>query len=238
MSKKWKIILAAVATVVVLTVGGGAIVMADDETATASNPLLARVAEILEKDEAEVVDAFKAARIEVAREAITAALDKAVTNDVITATDKLDIEAWLAQQPDPTDKDAMKAWWTARPEITKPALYWRFLGARRSILRYGWCHNFAGIAESQLIAKVAAKLGVGEQALVDAFNTARQEMRTSAFQKALANAVTNGRLNQAEATQIETWWSQRPAAVDKFAPGFGFGQMGRGCCEPRLFRNR
>lgn len=238
MSKKWKILLAAVAAIVVLTVGGGAIAMADDETAPVSNPLLARVAQLVGRNEAQLTDAFKAARLEVAREAMTAALDKAVTDGIITSTDKTSIETWLAQQPDPINKDAMKTWWAARPQITKPELYRRFLGARRIILRYGWCHGFANIEESQVMKKVAAKLVVGEPALIDAFNTASQEMRTSAFQKALTNAVTNGRLTEAEASQIETWWAQRPAALDKFAPGFGFGRMGGGFCGPRLFRNK
>ncbi len=238
MSKKWKILLAAVAAIVVLTVGGGAIAMADDGTAPASNPLFVRVAQLLGRNEAQLTDAFKSARLEVAREAVTAALDKAVADGIITTTEKASIQAWLAQQPDPANKDAMKTWWAARPQITKPALYHRFLGARGKILRYGWCHGFANIEESQVMKKVAAKLGVGEQALIDAFNTASQEMRTSAFQKALTNAVTNGRLTQAEAGQIETWWAQRPAALDKFAPGFGFGRMGKGFCGPRLFRDK
>jgi hypothetical protein len=239
MLKKWKILLAVVAAIVVLTVGGGAIAMADNGTAPASNPLLARVAQLVGKTEAQLTDALKAARIEVAKEAITAALNKAVTDGIITTADKANIDAWLAQQPtDLTNKDAMKTWWAARPQISKPEVYRRFLGARRIILRYGWCHGLAGIEESQVMKKVAVKLGVTEQALIDAFNTARQEMRTSAFQKALTNAVTNGRLTQAEATQIETWWAQRPAALDKFAPGFGFGRMGGGFCGPRLFRDK
>jgi uncharacterized protein YehS (DUF1456 family) len=237
MSKKWKIILTVVAAVVVLTVSGGMIAMADDETAPVSNPLLARVAQILGNNitEQTLTSAFKSARVEVAREAITVALDKAVTDGIITTTEKASIEAWLAQQPDPTNKDAMKTWWATRPQITKPELYRRFLGARRIILRYGWCHEFAGIEES-VMKKVAVKLGVTEQALIDAFKQASQEMQTSKLQNALKNAVTNGRLTQAEASQIETWWAQRPAALDKFAPGFG--GMGRGFCCPRFFRDK
>jgi len=231
MLKKWKIIMVVLAAIVLLTVGGGAIAMADDETAPVSNPLLARVAQLLGKNEAQLTDAIKAARKEVATEAVTAALDKAVTEGKITTTDKASILAWLAQQPDPANRDAMKAWWSARPQISKPELYKRFLGVRGKILRWGWCHNFAGIEESQVMKKVAAKLIVGEQALIDAFKQASQEMRTSAFQKALTNAVTNGRLTKAEAEQIETWWAQRPAALDKFAPGFGFGRMGRRLCK-------
>ena len=235
MSKKWKIILAVVAAVVVLTVGGGAIVLANDgeQTAPASNPLLARVAELLGGNitEQDLVDALKAARIEVAKEQITAALDKAVANGVISTAEKASIEAWLAQQPDPAEKEAMKAWWADRPQISKPMLYFRFLGAHKAILRWGWCHGFAGIEGLPVMSKVAAKLGVTEEALINAFKQASQEMRTNKFQNALKNAVTNGRLTQGEADEITTWWAQRPAALDKFAPGFGFGRMGRGFCR-------
>jgi hypothetical protein len=235
MSKKWKIILAVVAAVVVLTVGGGAIVLANDgeQTAPASNPLLARVVELLGGNitEQALIDALKAARIEVAKEQITAALDRAVANGVISTTEKANIEVWLAQQPDPADKEAMKAWWADRPQISKPMLYFRFLGARKAILRWGWCHGFAGIESLPVMSKVAAKLGVTEEALINAFKQASQEMRTNKFQDALKNAVTNGRLTRGEADEITTWWAQRPAALDKFAPGFGFGRMGREFCR-------
>jgi hypothetical protein len=55
-------------------------------------------------------------------------------------------------------------------------------------------------------------------------------MKTDALTKSLANAVTNGKITQAEADQIQSWWNQRPAAVDKLAPngGFGFPGMGGG----------
>jgi hypothetical protein len=233
MSKKWKILLTVIAAVVLLTVGGGAIVLANDgqQPSTVSNPLLARVAELLGKTEAQLTDALKAARIEVAKEKITAALDKAVSSGVITDTEKTNILNWLAQQPDPADKAAMKTWWEARPQISKPIIYQRFLGVRRVILRYGWCHGFAGINGSEVTQKAAAKLGVTEQELVNAFRQVSQEMRTNRFQNALKNAVSNGRLTQGEADQITNWWAQRPAALDKFAPGFGFWRMGRGFCR-------
>ena len=233
MSKKWKILLTVIVAVVLLTVGGGAIVLANDgqQSTTASNPLLARVAELLNRTEAQLKDALKAGRIEVAKEKITTALDKAVRAGVITETEKTNILNWLAQQPDSADKAAMKTWWEARPQISKPIIYKRFLGVRRAILRYGWYHGFAGINGSQVMQKAAAKLGVTEQQMVDAFKQASQEMRTNRFQNALNNAVSNGRLTQGEADQITNWWAQRPAALDKFAPGFGFWRMHRGFCR-------
>ena len=86
MSKKCKIFLAIIAAATVLALGGGAIVMAQDQPAAVSNPLLARVAELVGKTEAQLTTALKEARIEAAKEAITTGLDKAVTDGIITAT--------------------------------------------------------------------------------------------------------------------------------------------------------
>ncbi len=233
MSKKWKIFLAIIAAAVVLTLTGGAIVLAQDQPAAVSNPLLARVAELVGKTETQLTAALKEARIEAAKEAITTALDKAVTEGIITAVDKTALLVWLDKQPDPADKAAMKTWWDSRPEISKPELYGRFLGVRSRIMRWGWCHGFNGIGQPLVLDKVAAKLGVTKDALSSAFKQASQELRANAFQKALSNAVTNGRLTQGEADEISSWWAQRPAALDKVAPGFGFG---KGFCGPRMFR--
>jgi hypothetical protein len=236
MSKKWKIFLLVIASAVVLTLTGGAIVMAQDEPTTASNPLLARVAALIDRTEEQLVTALKEARLEAAKEAITKALDKAVTDGVITEPDKTALLTWLSQQPDPTDKTAMKAWWEARPAISNAKVYGRFLGVRSRIIRWGWCHGFNGIGQTVVLDKVALKLGVTKEQLTSAFTQATQELRATASQKALSNAVANGRLTQGEADEISSWWAQRPAALDKFAPGFGF--KGRGCCGPRLFRNK
>lgn len=229
MSKKWKIFLAIIAAATVLALGGGAIVMAQDQPAAVSNPLLARVAELVGKTEAQLTTALKEARIEAAKEAITTALDKAVSDGVITVADKTALLAWLDKQPDPADKAAMKTWWESRPAISKPELYNRFLGVRSRIIRWGWCHGFNGIGQPLVLDKVATKLGVTADALTSAFKQASQELKANAFQKALSNAVTNGRLTQVEADEISSWWAQRPAALDKVAPGFGFG---RGFCGP------
>jgi hypothetical protein len=237
MSKKWKVILIVIAAVVVLGVSGGAVVMAQDQDQppSASNPLLARVAEILGRTETQLTDAIKAARIEVAKEQITAALEKAVSSGTITPADEESILKWLDQQPDPADKAAIKSWWQSRPEISKPKLYGLLLGARSRILRLGWCRAFPGVGRTLVADKVAAKLGVTSDELINAIKQASQELKASTLQKALSNAVSNGKLTQGEADQISSWWAQRPAALDKIAPGFGFG---RGFCFPRIFRSK
>jgi hypothetical protein len=236
MSKRWKIILIVIAAVVVLGVSGGAVVMAQDQDQppAASNPLLARVAEILGRTETQLDDAIKSSRIEVVKEQITVALDKAVANGTINTADEEAILKWLDQQPDAADKAAIKSWWQSRPEISKPKLYGLLLGARSRILHLGWCRAFPGITPL-VTDKVAAKLSVTTDQLINAFKQASQELKASTLQKALSNAVSNGKLTQAEADQIRSWWAQRPAALDKIAPSFGFG---RGFCFPRMFRDK
>lgn len=228
MSKRWKIILAVVAAVVVLSLAGGAIALAadGDQPATTTNPLLARVAQLIGKSEADLTSALKQARQQAAGEAITKALDNAVTNNVITQADDDAIKAWLAQQPDPANKEAMKTWWSQRPQISNPNVYQRFLGARAMVMRFGYGFALRLTFSTPVMQKAATILGVDEQTLVNAFKQAAQELQGQRLQTALDNAVKNGKLNQDEANQIQTWWSQRPAALDKVAPGLGFGRMG------------
>jgi len=239
MSKKWKIVLAVVAAVVVISLAGAAVALAadGDEPATTSNPLLSGVAQILGNGmtEQQVADALKQARQEVAGAAITKAIDNAVTNNVITQADAEAIKAWLAQQPDPADKAAIKTWWEARPEISNPKVYDRFLGARRLVMRFGYCFAYRATLSTPVMEKAASILGVSTDALVNAFKQAAQELQSTRLQNALGNAVKNGKLTQDEANQIQQWWSQRPPALDKLGPGpgFGFGRMG-GCWGQRV----
>ena len=237
MSKRWKIILAVVAGVVVLSLAGTAIAFAADGSQPAtstSNPLLAKVAQLLGNGitEQQLTDALKQARQQAASEAINNALDNAVKNSVITPADETAIKAWLVQQPDPTNKDAMKTWWSQRPQISNPKIYLRFLGARALVMRFGYGVELRLGFSTPVMQKAATILNIDEQTLVNAFKQAAQELQGQRLQTALNNAVKNGKLTQDEANQIQTWWSQRPAALDKLAPGFGLGRMG-GFLGPR-----
>jgi hypothetical protein len=238
MSKKWKVFLAVIAAAVVLSLGGGAVVLADDPPATTSNAYLAAVATKLGVTEQALTDAMKAARQELASAAIDTALAKAVEKQTITEAEAAAIKEWIAQQPAIGDAGAMKAWWDARPELANPKVYNGLIWTGRFARMWGWCHGNLGIVNGgEFQKKVAEKLGKTEQEVKDAFQAAAQEMKAAAFEKALANAVTSGKLTQEEADQISGWWAQRPAALDKFAPGFGgcgrggfggFGGMMRG----------
>jgi hypothetical protein len=247
MSKKIKILLAIVAALVVLTVGGGVAVMASGTTTPTttptvtakSNPLLAKVAQLLGNGitEQQIVDAFKQAREQVNKDAITAWLAKAFENKTITAEEKAAIEKWYAQKPTTTDKDAMNVWFEARPKIAKQRLLNEILKApcrtKQLIL---------GIDGEAVMGKVAAILKIDKQKLIDAFQKAGIELKSDAFFKALDQARKNGKITQGEEDQIKSWWNQRPAAVDKLAPNLvpGMGMMqgrvrgGMMRCPPRL----
>jgi len=243
MSKKMKILLAIVAAVVVLTVGGGVAALAAGETTppttttgtTPSNPLLAKVAAILTPiTEQQLVEAFKQAREQVDKDAITAWLAKAFENKTITAEEKAAIEKWLAAKPDPANKDAMKAWFEAEPKISKQRLLNEILRAPGKTKQL-----MLGIDEDAVMRKVAAILKIDKQKLIDAFQKAAVALRSDQFFKALEQVKKNGKITQGEEDQIKSWWNQRPAAVDKLAPNVvpGMGGRVRGGmmrCPPRL----
>jgi hypothetical protein len=249
MSRKWKILLSILVAVVVLALGGGAIVMAadgDQPAATTSNPLFAKVATTLGITEQALTDAFKQARTQAENELITNALAKAVENKVITQTESDAIKAWLAQRPASPTKETLKAWWDTKPTVTNQGVYKRFLQAPGNMRRLGYCLMQRGLADNVLFPKVAAILNIDETTLTSAFQKAGAELKQAQFEKALANGITNGKITQDEADQIKSWWGQRPAALDKFAPGFGMQRGGRGMmrgfggmpCNPQLPANQ
>ena len=88
--------------------------------------------------------------------------------------------------------------------------------------------------QADLLARVAEILGIDKQKVTDAFTQARQEMAQKALDTALAKAVAEGRITQAEADQIKGWWGQRPEVLNKgLLPRlgkWGFGGHMRGGC--------
>lgn len=129
MSRRVKV-LVSVLVVVLLTVGGVATVMAQEESAPApeasakgllatgveprvelgkafgfvgdnmSAGLLVRVAEILDIDREELVNAFKQAQQEIREEALIRALDRAVEKGRITEEEANEIKEWYEQRPE------------------------------------------------------------------------------------------------------------------------------------------
>lgn len=108
MSKRMKVLVSVLVAVLLLTVGGTAIAMAQEEEEPAppveSNGLLARVAEILDIPEEDLIDAFGQARQEMREEVFLNALDKAVEEGIITQEEAGELKEWWAQKPDVLDQ--------------------------------------------------------------------------------------------------------------------------------------
>ncbi len=74
-------------------------------------------------------------------------------------------------------------------------------------------------ATKNLPSRIADKLGVTEDELKSAISQAQADQRNEALSRFLDKAAQSGKLTQDEATQIKTWWQNRPAVVDKVFPG-------------------
>ena len=127
MSKKLKILTAALVVALLLTVGVTVTVMADEEPAPSPEAeklgLLERVAEILEIDQEDLIEAFNQARQELRGqirqkhqerkgEAFNRLLEKAIEEGYITEEEVEEIKDWWTQKP----TGAMKEWLEQKPK--------------------------------------------------------------------------------------------------------------------------
>ena len=238
MSKKLKIIVAVVVGVVVLALGGAAIVMAAGGTttptttsATQSNTLFAKAAATLGVTEQQLTTAYQQANAQAENQRITEQLAQAVTKGTITQAESDAITAWLAQKPTAPTKDSLKAWQANQPKLANPDALKGILGFGRGMI---WGAGGANTNNTDLLTQVVANLNTATgksitvAQLQSAMTQAETQMKSDAVTKSLANAVTNGKITQDEANQIQSWWNSRPAAVDKLAPNGGFCLPGIG----------
>ncbi len=156
MSKKVKVLISALVIAVLLTVGATATVMAEGETETTPPPeatakgLLERVADILEIDEEDLIDAFKQAQQEIREEAFISRLNQAVEEGSITQEQADEIIEWWELRPD----DEIRNWWGLKPEVIKPGMVERALRFRASPrfhmqngLGWGFCPRLPRLAD-------------------------------------------------------------------------------------------
>ncbi len=61
-----------------------------------------------------------------------------------------------------------------------------------------------------LLERVADILGIDSEALIDAFEQARQEMCEDAFTSHINQAVEEGLITQEQADEVIKWWEARP----------------------------
>ncbi len=124
MSKKIKILISVLVAALLLTMGGVTIVMAQGEEETTpppeagTNGLLERVADILEIDQEDLIDAFKQAQQEMRDEAFISRLNKAVAEGRISREQADEIIGWWELRPD----DEIREWWEMKPEVIKPGM--------------------------------------------------------------------------------------------------------------------
>ena len=113
MSRKAEVFISALVLALLLTVGATATVMAEGEEETTPPPeasakgLLERVADILEIDREDLIDAFKQARQEMMGDTFIDRLSLAVEEGLIT------------QQ----QADEIMEWWGQKPEVIKPGMF-------------------------------------------------------------------------------------------------------------------
>ena len=113
MSKKVKVLISALVVALLLTVGATATVMAEGEEETtppleaSAKGLLERVADILEIDKEDLINAFKQAQQEMKEEAFIKALDRAVE------------EGYTTQE----QADEIREWWGQKPEVIEPGIF-------------------------------------------------------------------------------------------------------------------
>jgi hypothetical protein len=82
-----------------------------------------------------------------------------------------------------------------------------------------------------LMGRVAAKLGIDQKTLDDAFTQAQQDMKSEAMSNRLDKLVEQGKLTQQQADDYEKWQQSRPdvpPGLDGPAKVFPRGRMGFG----------
>ena len=156
MSKKAKVLISVLVVALLLTVGATATVMAEGEEETTPLPevsaksLLERVADILEIDKEDLIDAFEQAQQEMMGDAFINRLNQAVAEGRITREQADEIIRWWEQRPD----DAIREWWGQKPEVIEPGMFKHNLRSRiwprfhlQNGFRAGFCPRLPGEAD-------------------------------------------------------------------------------------------
>ena len=122
MSKTLKVLISILVAALLLTMAGVTMVMAEGEEETtppseaSAKGFLERVADILEIDQEDLIDAFKQAKQEMKEEAFINRLNQAVAEGRITQE----------------QADEIMEWWKLKPEVIKPGMVERALRFRAS----------------------------------------------------------------------------------------------------------
>jgi len=131
MSKKVKTLISVLVVALLLAVGATTVMAEGEEETTpppetGTNGLLERVADILEIDQEDLIDAFKQAQQEMREGTFIRALNQAVEEGLMTQEQAGEIIKWWEAGPD----DEIREWWGQKPEVIKPGMFKRALRFR------------------------------------------------------------------------------------------------------------
>ena len=155
MSKRMKVLVSVMVAMLLLTVGIAVPVMAQEKPTPTPEPstkifmvtanttgLLARVAEILDISEEDLINAFKQAQQEMRQEAFNQTLDKAVEEGLLTQDEAEEIKEWWGQKPEVLDRGLLRhAFGSAALSANhKPGVRWEM----QSQIRQRTCQEMNG----------------------------------------------------------------------------------------------
>ena len=123
MSKKVKVLISILVAVLLLTMGGITMVMAEGEEETtpppeiSANGLLERIADALEIDQEDLINAFKQAQQEMKEKAFKQAPQEMKEKAFISRLNQAVAEGHVTQE----EADEIRGWWAEKPEALNPA---------------------------------------------------------------------------------------------------------------------
>lgn len=210
MTRRMKVLVSVLVVVLLLTMGGAATVLAqeeEEEVATgvegvlppfAAGGLLARIAEILDIPEEELIEAFQQARQEMMEESWEAVfyqmLDRAVAEGLIT----------------PEEAEEISEWWVQKPEALDPGLL-------RHAFSFQYRHGGQPLGqESRMRTWQGTNFPPG------------QNMRQEVFRGILEKALAEGRIAPEKADEVREWLESKLNVSDRLPPARLFNRAMRG----------
>ena len=137
MSKKVKVLISILVAVLLLTMGGITMVMAEGEEETtpppeiSANGLLERIADALEIDQEDLINAFKQAQQEMKEKAFKQAPQEMKEKAFKQAPQEMKEKAFISRLNQAVaeghvtqeEADEIRGWWTEKPEALNPDLF-------------------------------------------------------------------------------------------------------------------
>lgn len=178
----------------VLAVGGG-----DDDRRSA---VFERAADVLGLTPAELEDAHDQATTEIRDEQLAAAVERFVAIGLLDQDEADSFITWMTDRPDSADK-------TFPAILTVPTFATQIMPTAKAELR-----KLGLQPDSDVIARMAAILGIDEQELADALEagatTANPEGRLAMMHSAIGDLLESGAITSDEAAELNAWIDEIP----------------------------